>query len=108
MPVYEHHCSKHGLFEDIRPFSQSGSAAECPTCGALCNRVISLPQLRGMDPSHVKARDINERSKVEPHVCGSGCSHNHGRAKSQNTKGQDGKQTAMMYKGPRPWVIEHA
>jgi len=48
MPIYEFECaaSEHERrihWEEIRPFSQSKHGAECPECGAACERVISLP-----------------------------------------------------------------
>lgn len=43
MPIYEYLCSNCKLkFELIRPMSQSGEGAPCPSCGSSAQRVLSL------------------------------------------------------------------
>lgn len=41
MPLYEHECSKHGKFEELRDLKESGKSALCPICKESCPQVIS-------------------------------------------------------------------
>lgn len=45
MPIYEYRCPEHGVFEQIRPFSESDETGTCPECEAECGRIISLPAI---------------------------------------------------------------
>lgn len=50
MPTYEHECSEHGLFNDVRPMAESGKSAPCPKCGAECAKVyFTSPALMQVD-----------------------------------------------------------
>lgn len=104
MPLYEHACPDHGTFTDLRPFSRSSEAADCPTCGQSCAREISIPHFRTLEKGTRIAMERNEKSAHAPHVCHSGCSHTHKAPK------QSAAQPAKLqaYTGPRPWVVEHA
>jgi len=43
MPIYEYFCSSCKLkFELLRPMSQAGEVALCPSCGGGAQRVLSL------------------------------------------------------------------
>ena len=42
MPIYEYTCSKcQKKFELLKPMSQAGEAASCPSCGGKAERVLS-------------------------------------------------------------------
>lgn len=105
MPTYAHACEQHGEFEDIRPISQSAEKAACPSCGLLCGRIVTVPHFRSMDRGTRIAHERNEQSRHAPHVCHSGCSHQH--TKKKSTQSANGKPKLESYAGPRPWVIEH-
>ena len=46
MPIYEYTCTGCGLaFELRRPVSSLSARAQCPTCGDLGDRRLSLPSL---------------------------------------------------------------
>ncbi len=104
MPIYDYECDEHGVFEEIRPFEESSTPINCPTCGKSASRVFSAPNTRILTDTTRKAMDRNLASRHEPHVCSSGCGHNHSKPKQQ--PGQ--KPKPISYTGPRPWVIEHA
>jgi putative FmdB family regulatory protein len=43
MPIYEYWCSACGKeFEQLRPMSQAGEPAPCPTCGAPAEKLPSV------------------------------------------------------------------
>jgi putative FmdB family regulatory protein len=43
MPIYEYWCATcEKEFELMRPFSQSGEAGSCPTCGAAAQKLPSV------------------------------------------------------------------
>ena len=43
MPIYEYRCTTcEKEFEQMRPISQSGEPAGCPTCGASSNKLPSV------------------------------------------------------------------
>jgi putative FmdB family regulatory protein len=43
MPIYEYWCEKCGKeFEQMRPISQAGEPAGCPTCGAQSQKLPSV------------------------------------------------------------------
>jgi putative FmdB family regulatory protein len=107
MPSYEHHCETHGNFTDLRSFDRSSEPADCPVCGAICERAVSAPRLAILDKNTRVARERNERSAHEPrvHVCHSGCNHAH---QNPTRKGQGKNPGLTAYTGPRPWVVEHA
>ena len=43
MPIYEYWCTKcEKEFEQMRPISQSGDPAACPTCGSESGKVPSV------------------------------------------------------------------
>ena len=106
MPLYEYECDRHGSFTLVRPMSQSGERAACPTCAAPSKRVITAPTVFTLSPLRRDAAFRNERSRHEPRVCQSGRGHSHGAGTGP------GKRTVpagklQAYTGPRPWVVEH-
>ena len=104
MPTYTHRCAEHGDFDDVRSFAQSGDAAWCPTCGVSCIREFTAPILSTLNHDSRLAHATNEKSRHEPHICTSGCSHH--RRKPAATPDQP--PALEVCNGPRPWVIEHA
>jgi putative FmdB family regulatory protein len=43
MPIYEYWCNSCGKeFEQMRPMSQAGEPATCPTCGASAEKLPSV------------------------------------------------------------------
>ena len=115
MPLYSYECVRHGVFDTTRPMSRSGEDAPCPCCGRDSARVITAPQIFSMSTGRRQAAECNERSRHEPRVATAGCAHHHrapsqavaaaNRAAAQKTR--DGKPPLQVYKGPRPWVVEH-
>jgi hypothetical protein len=63
-----------------------------------------------MSPLGRQAAERNEKSSHSPHVCRTGCGCN-GRKKKPATSTavleKTGRQQRQVYKGARPWVIEH-
>jgi hypothetical protein len=99
----------------MRPMSRSGDDAPCPDCGLDSQRLITAPQVFSMNSGRRQAAEVNERSRHEPRVATASCAHHH-RAPSQSAaaadrsaaeKTRDGKPPLQVYKGPRPWVVEH-
>jgi putative FmdB family regulatory protein len=104
MPLYEYECRDHGIFENLGTIAQSRQPAACPTCDALCSRIVSAPHLACLPRAQVLARDRNERSRHEPKVSSSSrpSAHEHAcEARSSPNR------ALTTYKGARPWVIEH-
>jgi putative FmdB family regulatory protein len=115
MPLYSYECQSHGVFDLMRPMSRSGEDAPCPSCGQGSGRLITAPLVLSMSAGRRAAAECNERSRHEPRVASSKCGHQHrapshaaaaaGRAAAEKTR--DGKPPLQVYKGPRPWVVEH-
>lgn len=109
MPIYEYNCKEHGIFETYRPVGLHAHPAPCSECGMLAPRAYSLTQEHKMDPLKKKAIDRNIKNQFEPHVCGSGCDHDHDDPYSHGpAPSSRPKEAQQVYNGPRPWVIEHA
>ncbi|MDP9149504.1 MAG: zinc ribbon domain-containing protein, partial [Myxococcota bacterium] len=68
MPIYEYECVLHGVFDEARSMKEAHAPAVCVTCGQEATRIVSLPNLRSMVASQLRARDRNERSRHEPKV----------------------------------------
>ena len=45
MPLYEYECSKDGVFEQVRKFSDPPLTA-CPTCGGPIEKLMSAPAIQ--------------------------------------------------------------
>ncbi|HEY0009227.1 MAG TPA: zinc ribbon domain-containing protein [Tepidisphaeraceae bacterium] len=110
MPLYEFECEECGTFDVFRPLSRAGEAAACPTCAAEASRVWCAPAVAAMSPLQRNAAERNEKSRHDPHVCKTGCGCS-GRKKKPAPTNQEldqlGGRTRHVYKGSRPWVLEH-
>lgn len=45
MILYEYLCTEHGKFSASAQFGHPSPHATCPSCGELCNKIISLPTI---------------------------------------------------------------
>lgn len=61
-PIYEYRCDEHEVFEQIRPFSESDEPGECPECGAVCERIVSLPAVAQGDFGTAGRRSVSGQS----------------------------------------------
>lgn len=68
MPIYEFECVDHGPFELTRPMIQMRDPAECPACGALAKRWLSVPNVARGSAVARRAAAVNERSQHEPRI----------------------------------------
>jgi putative FmdB family regulatory protein len=115
VPLYSYECDRHGVFDLVRPMSRSAEDAPCPDCGLASGRLITPPQIFSMSANRRQAAECNERSRHEPAVATPGCAHDHrapshsatAAARSAAEKTRNGKPPLQVYKGPRPWVVEH-
>jgi putative FmdB family regulatory protein len=97
MPIYEHECGRHGVFEALRAMSEASLAAPCPVCRDPSRRIVSAPRLALVGRSQAKAHERNERSQYEPRVV----SADRVRPKER------GPTRTIQGAGRRPWVLEH-
>lgn len=117
MPVYEYKCQDHGVFYELATMEESQAPHECPSCGALCARIIRIaPEVLAMSPEKRKAMATNEKSQHEPvystsdrresdeqHSAGCGCSkHKPGGSKLMYTAAGE-----KIFPSARPWMISH-
>jgi putative FmdB family regulatory protein len=100
MPIYEYECGQHGLFEELRPLSRCSEGADCPECAVLSPRVLSATRTNLVPRSLSVALARNEKSQHAPDVCAHG--HSHPKPTRPARPGQ-----AQVYRGKRPWVMEH-
>jgi putative FmdB family regulatory protein len=100
MPIYEYECLEHGLFEELRPMLRSSEGASCPECAAASPRVLSATHTNVVPRAVSIAHARNEKSQHAPEVCTQG--HHHPKPKIPRRPGQ-----AQVYRGKRPWVMEH-
>ena len=49
MPIYEHECGRHGVFEALRAMSEASLAAPCPVCRDPSRRIVSAPRIMVLD-----------------------------------------------------------
>jgi putative FmdB family regulatory protein len=108
MPVYEYDCGTCGSFTLFRPLHQSSQPAECPDCGLVAEKVFPVVHLAAMRPEKRKAWERNDRSAHQPHVCGSGCSHQSIKTNAK-PKDRNGKPALEFSKkqNSRPWMLGH-
>ncbi|MEM9883390.1 MAG: zinc ribbon domain-containing protein [Planctomycetota bacterium] len=97
MPIYEYCCETCGVFEALRPFSESDSPAVCPDCGTTSPRVLSVPMVRLLDPGVRMGMERNEKSRHEPERRSA---RNQGPKKDAN-----GQPQLKASSGSRPWMI---
>ena len=115
MPLYEYECPDCGVYEQLRPISQSSQDGECPYCGLSAKRILSAPRLSIL-PAHTRqAHETNERSRHEPKVtkksscCAHGtCSNHRGGASPPKGAAPEAKPPLKTQAGVRrPWMISH-
>jgi putative FmdB family regulatory protein len=101
MPIYEYECREHGLFEELRPMQRSREGAECPRCDAASPRVLSATRTNLVPRAVSVAHARNEKSQHAPELC----THGH----PQHPRSQKPKRSGQpqVYRGKRPWVMEH-
>lgn len=98
MPIYEYECPEHGLFEELRPMRLSAARALCPACRVSAPRVLSVTRTGILPRAASLAHARNEKSQHSPGVC----QHS---PRAATPKAQSSKP--RVYRGKRPWVIEH-
>ena len=102
MILYEYTCDDHGSFEVYRPMSARSKPAACPTCGKLCARSYTVPQVAQIDAGSKKAIERNTKSQFEPsRYSPTSGNHEHGAPSSHRPK-----KPRKAYGGPRSWVME--
>jgi putative FmdB family regulatory protein len=98
MPIYEFHCTAHGLFEELRPMQRSAEAATCPRCDGPSPRVLSTTHTTQLPRAVALAHARNEKSQHSPDV----------RSPTPKQRSAHGTGPRLRaHHGPRPWVIEH-
>jgi putative FmdB family regulatory protein len=102
MPIYEYECVEHGLFEEMRPMTRSSEGADCPACALSSPRVLSATRTNCVPRAVSIAHGRNEKSQHAPEVCTPGHHHHPRSTKQAKRPGQ-----AQVYRGKRPWVMEH-
>lgn len=126
MPLYDYKCPEHGVFQELAMMAEHDKPCQCPRCGVLSPRVITLPpQLLEMLKEKKEAIARNEKAQHEPrcltpaqyreeeaekkaraahkHHHHSGCGCNSER-KSKLFYTADGSK---MFPSMRPWMISH-
>lgn len=68
MPTYRFSCVVCGTFDLIRPMSESGAAAGCPSCDRPARRIFAAPALRALSGGLRTALDTQHRSADVPDV----------------------------------------
>lgn len=68
MPTYLFSCTVCGAFDLIRPMSESGAPAACPSCARPARRVLAAPALRSLSTGLRSALDAQHRSADTPDV----------------------------------------
>jgi len=94
VPVYEFVCEDCGLFEQRRPFAESGEPMACPSCGCEAKRVYSIPNTRRMPAALAGAMDRAEKSAHEPEVV-------------RRPAGGTGTGKGHHQSHGRPWTVGH-
>jgi len=70
--TYEYRCEEHGVFDASRPLGTAPASLECPACGVLAGRVISMPMVLSSSRSAWSAAiERAEKSRHEPEVVSS-------------------------------------
>lgn len=82
--------------------TRSGEAAACPRCSVSARRVLSSTHTALLPRAKSAALARNEKSRHSPEVC----THKHGHGKPA-AHGAPRPGAARVYRGQRPWVMEH-
>lgn len=101
MPIYEYECRDHGLFEEMRPMQRSREGADCPRCEASSPRVLSATRTNLVPRAVSVAHARNEKSQHAPELC------THAEHRRPDTRKPRRSGQAHVYRGKRPWVMEH-
>lgn len=81
---------------------RSREAASCPRCRLSSRRVLSSTHTALLPRARSAALARNEKSRHSPEVC----THKHGHSKT-TAPNAPRPGAARVYRGQRPWVIEH-
>ncbi|MGA2244516.1 MAG: zinc ribbon domain-containing protein [Verrucomicrobiota bacterium] len=115
MALYDYVCEACGEFALWRKLAERNLPAECPTCQAPAERMISAPQLSLMPAARRIAFARNEKSREDPgvktrHRCGTGCGCGSSKAHARDST-LDVHLGAGRFKAPkkikRPWMLGH-
>lgn len=105
MPLYDYHCDACGVFKEIAPLSQFSAPCQCPTCGAMSERLLTMPQISTVSPNTRKARLVNERSADSPkRARANGLTPSGPRIRSKAVAVGNG---AKSMPSSRPWMLSH-
>ena len=115
MPLYEYKCKEHGVFSELATIADMEKPVNCPQCGTMCARVLTLPpHIASLLKETRVAMERNEKAQHQPvvstldrrendheHSSTCGCSS---KKKSNLFYTADGKK---MFPSMRPWMISH-
>ncbi|MEM6373084.1 MAG: zinc ribbon domain-containing protein [Pseudomonadota bacterium] len=105
MPIYQYSCEQCGLFEDRKPIALFDAPCDCPTCGALSPRALTMPQVSMVSAIARRSHAINERSSDSPRRAkANGLTPSGPSIKSRAVQGADGSKHMP---GARPWMLSH-
>ena len=58
MPIYEHECGCGKRFEDVRPIGQYDEPVNCPDCGNVAKRIMSVPAVVGDEAAWIESTNL--------------------------------------------------
>lgn len=105
MPVYNYICETCGPFEAMAPMAKFSDPCDCPSCGAVSERALTMPQLSTVSSTNRRAHMINERASDSPRRAkANGLTPSGPRIKSKAVTRSDGSRSIA---GSRPWMLSH-
>ena len=105
MPVYKYTCATCGDFEEMVPMARFADPCDCPTCGAVSPRALTMPQISMVSAHNRRAHGINERSSDSPkRAKANGLTPSGPKIGSRAITRADGSKSL---KGSRPWMLSH-
>ena len=105
MPVYKYTCATCGDFEEMVPMARFADPCDCPTCGAISPRALTMPQISMVSAHNRRAHGINERSSDRPNRAkANGLTPSGPKIGSRAITLADGSKSL---KGSRPWKLSH-
>ncbi len=109
MPVYSYFCRDCGTFDRLRPIADYQKSAQCPTCGANCDRQITTVQLNLMPSNTRTAHRLNEKNAHEPRIRGGTepIPHQHGPGCSHHGGAHQHSEVHRHVSASRPWQVGH-